>query len=257
MSLKKQHISYSELTTFLKCRWQHKLRYKDKVYLNDTGLFAIFGKSVHKVAEDVMSGFDRSNLPDHFTKIFVSMIKEELKDLNEEGKKLALLLNEQGRPLVKHIFRSVEKEFGECEVFSVEEKLFEPIERDGMKFKGFVDLVIKVGDKYHLIDWKTTTWGWDARKRSSAIVTYQLTLYKHYFAKKHNIDPKNIETYFGLLKRTAKKDPVEIFRVTSGNKKTQNALKLLTDSLYNIENGMCVRNKTNCQYCEYKHTEWC
>jgi len=207
-----------------------------------------------------MSGEPRSNLSDQFSKEFATRIKEELMKggaLSEKDKKLIVTLNEQGRSLITHVYPAVEERFDGCETFSVEERLFEDIEKGGIKFKGFVDLVLKCDGKYHLIDWKTTTWGWDARKKSSAIVTYQLTLYKHYFAKKHNIDPKDIETYFGLLKRTAKKNPVEIFRVTSGNRKTQNALKLLNDSVYNMKHGLQVRNKLGCQWCEFKNTEWC
>ena len=53
--------------------------------------------------------------------------------------------------------------------------------------------------------------GWDAEKRSDKLVTYQLTLYKKYFCAKHKVDPKLVETHFALLKRTAKKDNVEIY----------------------------------------------
>ena len=101
------------------------------------------------------------------------------------------------------------KYFEDYEVFSVEEKLFQKINDfslDKYKFKGYIDLVIKTPDgKYHVIDWKTCSWGWDRDKRNSKLVTYQLTLYKKFFCEKHNIDPKLVETHFALLKRTAKK----------------------------------------------------
>ena len=129
---------------------------------------------------------------------------------------------------------------------------------EGYKFKGFVDLVIKTpDDKYHIIDWKTCSWGWDSRKRSDPMVTYQLTLYKHYFAKKHNIDPKNIETHFALLKRTAKKNNVEMFRVTSGPRKTENALNLLLKAVYNISKKRFIKNRLACKGCEFYKTEHC
>ena len=64
------------------------------------------------------------------------------------------------------------------------------------------------------------------KKRSEPMVTYQLTLYKKFFCQKMNVDPKDVETHFALLKRTAKKNHVEFFRVTSGPRKTENALKL-------------------------------
>jgi len=111
--------------------------------------------------------------------------------------------------------------------------------------------------KVHIFDWKTCSWGWNAMKRSNPMVTYQLTLYKYFFAQKMNIDPKNIETHFSLLKRTAKKDYVEFFRVTSGPKKTQNALKLLNKALYNIKKKRYIKNRLSCKYCQFRHTEHC
>ena len=89
------------------------------------------------------------------------------------------------------------------------------------------------------------------------MTTYQLVYYKHYFAKKHKIDSKNIETYFALLKRTAKKDNVEIYRVTSGNKKTQNSLKMLEKAAINIERENYIKNRLSCKYCKFHKTEHC
>ena len=64
-------------------------------------------------------------------------------------------------------------------------------------------------------------------------MTDQLTFYKIFYDQKHNIDPKNVETHFALLKRTAKKNHVEIFRVTSGPRKTKNANDLLLKAISN------------------------
>ena len=72
-----------------------------------------------------------------------------------------------------------------------------------------------------------------------------------------NIDLKDIETYFALLKRTAKKNHVEFFRVTSGPKKTQNALKLLNTALYNIKKKRYIKNRLSCARCDFRHTEHC
>ena len=44
-------------------------------------------------------------------------------------------------------------------------------------------MVLKTPDgRYHIIDWKTCSWGWDAKKRSDKILAYQLVFYKHFFA---------------------------------------------------------------------------
>jgi len=59
------------------------------------------------------------------------------------------------------------------------------------------------------------------------------------------------------LKRTAKKNEVEFFRVTSGKKKTDNALNLLSKALYNIKNERFIKNRLACGRCEFFKTEYC
>ena len=167
-------------------------------------------------------------------------------------------MKDQGLNLLPQIKPALKEHFGKYKVFSTEEKLFEDISYEDYKFKGYVDLVLKTKDgKYHVIDWKTCSWGWGFRKKNDKMVTYQLTYYKHFFAKKHNIDPENVETHFALLKRTAKKENVEFFKVTSGKKKTENALNFLEKALYNISNKNYVKNRLSCANCEFKDTKYC
>ena len=170
-------------------------------------------------------------------------------------------MRQQAKPICEQIIPAVKGHFGDFEVVSVEEQLLEPmddIESYGKKFKGFIDMVIKTPDgKHHIIDWKTCSWGWSRDKKSDPMTTYQLTYYKNYFSKKHKIDPKDIETYFVLLKRTAKKDNVEVLRTTSGPKKTSNSLKVLQNAVINIEKGLKIKNRLSCRYCKFHKTEHC
>ena len=153
---------------------------------------------------------------------------------------------------------ALKKTFGKYEVYSAEEEIFEDIENHSKKYKGFIDLVLKTEDgKYHVIDWKTCSWGWDARRKNDKMTTYQLAYYKHFFSKKHNIPLNDIETHFALLKRTAKKNNVELFRVTSGPRKTQNALNLLLKAVYNISKKRFIKNRLACAKCEFYKTEHC
>ncbi len=222
--------------------------------------YTAFGTAIHKACEE--------KIPDQEVdaySVFESSFLEELKILKKENhefnKQLVSEMRDQAKPICDNIFSSVLEEFGEFNVFSIEEQLLEDIdefEAHGRKFKGYIDLVIKTpDDKYHIIDWKTCSWGWDSRKKADKIVNYQLTMYKHYFSKKHNIDPKNVETYFALLKRTAKRENVEIFRVTSGEKKTNNCLSLLEKSVINMERGLKIKNRLSCKYCKFYQTENC
>ena len=167
----------------------------------------------------------------------------------------------QAEDLVMHIIPELNNKFGNYEIVSAEEALYEPIENQNKKYKGFIDLVLKTKDgKYHIIDWKTCSWGWDSRRKTERMTTYQLTYYKYFYSKKHNIDIDNIETYFALLKRTAKKDKVEIFNVGTGTKKIENSLKLLNKAVYNIEHGNFIKNRLSCtaRYgCEFYNTKFC
>ena len=95
------------------------------------------------------------------------------------------------------------------------------------------------------------------KKRSDKMIVYQLIFYKHYYAIKHGIDPKKIECHFGLLKRTAKSNEVELFKVTSGKRRTENAMQLLIRALYNIDNGVYIKNRLSCANCEFKGTKHC
>ena len=175
--------------------------------------------------------YDKVEDPEDF---FNLSFEKELEAIGQEEDKLVKDMREQALLITPQIMPQLTQNFGDYEVFSAEEQLYEEIKDSdtGYNFKGFIDLVIKTSDgKYHIIDWKTCSWGWDAKKRSDKYITYQLTLYKKYFCQKHNVDPKMVETHFALLKRTAKKDNVEIFRVTSGPRKIDNATKLLTTAL--------------------------
>jgi hypothetical protein len=242
------------------CPFKHKLVYKDKVKQFLGNEYTAFGTAIHHVCEQVVLD-DSIDMLSEFNSKFL----EELKLLTEKKvelkKDLISQMRPQGENLLKFILPALKKNFDGFEVISVEEDLLLPIEGSKLLFKGFIDLVIKTNDgKYHVIDWKTCSWGWDSKKKADRITNYQLTLYKKFFALKHDIEPENIETHFALLKRTAKTNNVEIFRVTSGPKKTDNALNLLNKAVYNITKGNHIKNRLSCTSrfgCEFYRTEYC
>jgi len=253
-------ISYSELKLWNECAFKHKLVYIDKIDYFKGNEYTAFGKAVHSVCEELLPN-PKIDFKKHFRNIFL----KELKFLKKSGIILkAELINQmrlQGEHICEYILPAVKEKFSDYEIVSIEEPLMEEIddfESEGLKFKGFIDLVLKTSDgKVHIIDWKTCSWGWDMQRKTNRITTYQLTLYKHFYAKKHNIDVKNIETHFALLKRTAKKDIVEIFRVTSGIRKTKNALALLEKAVRNINAENYTKNRLVCSRCQYYKTEDC
>jgi len=259
MTTKREHISYSELKDWAQCPHYHKKAWIERVAPFEGNEYTAFGSAIHDVCEKKLLKED-INEGEVFQLGFAKRLQELLEKNIEFNGSNVQQMKTAGPAILAEVEPALEEYFGDYEVFSSEEMLYVPIEDFNINFKGFVDAVVKVGDMYHLFDWKTCSWGWDSRKKTEKLVTYQLTLYKHFFCQKHKIDPKNVETHFALLKRTAKKDHVEIFRVTSGQKKTENALKLLYQAIYNITKRFSIKNRLNCHKpypCKLLNTKHC
>ena len=251
------HVSYSEIKLWHECPRKHKLQYIDKIDGFKGNLHTAFGTAIHSVCEHGLldENLDRGK---HFLEEFakeVASLKE--KEVEIESKLYEQMMG-QYEPIVSSFRDELDNYFEDCEVISTEEKLYEDMEGHDLKFKGFIDLVVKTRDgKYHILDWKTTSWGWNSRKKSDKIVNYQLTLYKYFWAQKHGIPLDMVETHFGLLKRTAKKNNTEIFRVTSGPTKVRNALTFLEKAVINIKRKLTIKNRLSCKGCAFYKTVHC
>jgi hypothetical protein len=260
------HISFSEIKNWAECPWRHKLLYVDKLDVRSSNEYSAFGTAVHDTAERVLQQDDN---PDtemfdpyryFYTRFNQELVAGSLDVNNELAKEMRLQVKGVFESLVPALDKYFEEKSG-WELVDTEFELLQPIiETDikGYDFKGYIDLIVKDGDgHYHVIDWKTCTWGWNARKRSNTLLSRQLIYYKYYYAKALGVDPRCISTHFGLIKRTAKKDKIEIFRVTSGERKTKNSLDFLDQALYNITNKTYIKNRLSCLYCPFKNTEHC
>ena len=144
-----------------------------------------------------------------------------------------------------------------------EEDLYESIQGDEMQFKGFIDAIIinknKRGQpKVWLLDWKTAGWGWKPQKKQDFNYQMQLLLYKHFWAEKHNIDPKDVKLGFVLLKRDGKNgNRCELVEVSGSEAKVEKATKTVRSMLAAVRKGFFPKNYSACRWCEFKGTEHC
>ncbi len=253
-------ISYSEFKTWKECPFKHNLSYVEGMRSFKGNLYSAFGTAIHEVCESILLKKEK-DLESTFNESFEREILASKALGVEIDPKLKAELQLQASPIYSELEKALKDKFGKFEVFSVEEPLYEKIEEFesyDRSFKGFIDAVLKTEDgNYHIIDWKTCSWGWPSQKKSDPIVNYQLTFYKNFFCKKNDIDPKKVKTMFVLLKRTAKKERIEFLEVTSGAKKTGNSLKLLENAVINIENNVKIKNRLSCKYCDFYKTENC
>jgi hypothetical protein len=154
-----------------------------------------------------------------------------------------------GAIAVSTVNKKFREEFGDFKVLEIEERLELPIDGFSQIFKGFIDLAfLKLSDGRTIIaDIKSCNNSFFFNKYRDKWKDYQLTLYKHFYCQKHNVDPETVETYFITVERNRKsKKPLSFVRVTSGPKKVENALAWLQTALKAINRGTWVKNRGNC-----------
>lgn len=256
----RDHISFSEMQIFYQCPLRHNLLYVQGLKQEDiSSIYLDYGSSIHESIDASLT--KGSNIEE----VFVNEWRERT-DKNKEGypdyqKKSIKDINiweQQGLQTLKEVVSFLEEEYSDYNVYKSEEDIYEEVS-NGFYFKGFIDLVLKhkEKDEYVLIDWKTTSWGWGREQRSDKVKKMQLFLYKHFWSKKHNIDKNKIKVAFVLLKRTVKLNRIERINLNSSDKYIDRALKYLEGAIFKINNGLKIKNKSNCQYCEFADTEYC
>lgn len=269
-------ISHSGLNRFNKCPYSYKLRYIDKIKPSES-IYTAFGHSIHSTCENIL--LKKINQPEEIKSFFKNDFQNELRSLETEYlQKVFFPKNkddERHLPIVKDMMRkgaylsnlAVKKlyeKFKEFDIIGIEYEIKEDIvdfkTKQDFVFKGIIDLIIKdKNEKYYIIDWKSTSWGWLPQKKTNKMITYQLTYYKYFYTLQNNIVLKDVNTYFALIKRTAfkknntipKENVIEFINVSTGTRKIKNSLNLLSNTLYNIENENFVKNKLSCENCEY------
>lgn len=74
---------------------------------------------------------------------------------------------------------------------------------NNLKFKGFIDLIIKdnIRNRIKIIDIKTSSWGWNKYAKADKNKTDQLLLYKSFYSKQHDVPLERIDVEYFIVKR--------------------------------------------------------
>ncbi len=270
----KYHVSFSEINVHRECSFRHKLQYVDKHAGGDTQ-HTVYGKLIHSALQEWLlehknPGFDwEDRIADCYNQVLDAF--ETLPDFKPEPNELVEDWMDPVDTILKRVPSWMNETFPGWKTVASEVQLFEPIEGLTNKwFKGFIDCVIKVpkpprkgsqkaseGHLYWVIDWKSTSWGWDRMKKQDKFKRMQLALYKHYFSVKTGIPLEDIRCGFVLLKRTAKKESCELIEVSVGDKTREEALKLVASTIKMIAKGWWVKDRNSCRFCDFRSTDLC
>jgi len=258
--VKVKHISYSAVKESVNCPFRFKLLYVDRVRPSIGNEFTTFGNAIHSVLEEkVVDDSAKEDWNSYFEEKFIEHLQKAKKNgAKSFDPKLVTPMRQQGKDILPEVIPALKEYFGDYDVVDTETQLYEDY-KDDISFKGFIDLVIRTEDgKVHVIDHKTCTFGWPGRKKGDKMVVYQAVLYKYFLAQRLDLDMKDIECYYVLLKRTAKKGKkVEIFKVTSGPKRTENALEVVDQTISYVKQNKYLKNKTFCSKCDFFNTKHC
>jgi hypothetical protein len=254
----KPHVSFSEVATWHGCGYKHKLSYIDKIVLESDWIHADFGKHVHVGIENYMK-----------TRVMDIPVVTQLIELDWERSRRSDV--EKWKSWAANILGDfpawLDAEYPGWELLGAELPLYEDIpHEDVIKFKGFVDSLIRVPLneektkwKIWILDWKTgPAYGWRREKLEDKLVLAQLWLYKSYILRKLNLESRDVGCAFVVLKKGAKPgSTIAKYEITVGPKPMEHGEKMVTDMVGGVRRGKFLKNKYNCDWCDFAKSGHC
>jgi hypothetical protein len=271
---KKPHISYSEVSTWDACQLQHWIAYVLGLSSWEENPYADLGTCCHGGAEQYINTrtldieaaqvqFDKrwAKHIERYSDETIARLMKQYKVDSPDG--VFTVYRQMIHDILVELPAFMDATYPGWEPVNAEEILYEQIPNDDIRFKGYIDAVIKCKNKrgkelIWLIDWKTCGWGWTIDQKRDIMKAMQLGFYKIYYAAKHDIDLKDIRCAFVLLKRDGKLGKrIEQVTVSVGPKSIDRANLKTTQMLTAVRKGFRFKNRKNCRWCPWRQTEHC
>jgi hypothetical protein len=280
-----KNISYSQFSMYTECPKKWSLQYREGHKVFTSTIHTVFGTALHEALQyylDVMYeksavAADKLELEDFFEE----KLKEEYKKQYKLNKSKHFSTSEQlnefygdGVDIIEDFKKNRAKHFSKkgwwlvgCEIpISITPKSEYP----NLIYQGYLDVVLyhEPTNTFKIIDIKTS--GWRQKEKSDEIKQFQLILYKKFFAEQFNVDVKNIEIEFFIVKRKMYEHKDFVIRriqkfVPPSGKTKQKRVTLALDKFINeaFDNGShkdvdhqpTINDK--CKWCVYNKTHLC
>jgi CRISPR/Cas system-associated exonuclease Cas4 (RecB family) len=183
------HISVSRYSVWDLCQQQYKYKYHLKMEAKDEEPFYfVYGTIIHKIAQEYVSARGERLISEVANDVLTGVIEYE------EGKKAPKLPPEYKKKLPEHlnaIKRLTEKTGYEGELeYHFRYDLDPP---NGRHVIGFIDRLIRQGDKFWILDYKTTKQGWWRKGPSDIVNDLQLRCYARVVQRNFGAKAENIK----------------------------------------------------------------
>lgn len=295
---KLKNVSFSQYSKWLKCPMDWKLSYIDKLAPYEASIHTTFGTAIHAALQEYLRllytvGTAEADALDAFG-LFKKEYDEGLKDLNiatEEQTKLSEderdaldlitwdLVKEfenDGKVILDHVLaysqRSKHFPSKKYELVGIELPLEIPLKGGTILYKGFLDIVLrdKMTKKVLILDFKTSTNGWNKYQKADRTKIDQLLLYKRFYNQMFKVPMSDIEIEFFVVKRKLYEDvafPQQRIQRISPPDGKMSMKEVETSFLEFINNGFDKdgeynkegsfpkqpgKAKKNCKYCIFK-----
>jgi len=289
-------LSYSGVKMYTNCPYKWKKHYIDKVREDSPSIHLVFGSAMHTVIQYWLEQYysQPNRIVDEIDlkRLLVEEMKNEYKDTMVSLKKKGVSnfnkykdfttkqeLTEftlQGVNILDFIKKKKGAYFGKknFKLKGIEESIYIPSEvNENIMIIGYIDYNIVdtrlEGRKiYKLVDIKTSTKGWNKWKKQDFIEMGQLLFYKYFYAKQNNIDPKDIEIEYFIVKRQIDETSewpqkrIQLYTPSNGSVSLNKIQKMTNDMVthcfnpdgtYNSENEYPKTDDNyNCTYCSFK-----
>lgn len=277
-----ERISYSNLTTYIGCPWKWKLNYVDKLEIKSDSIDTVYGTSLHEIIQNFISYYysttikqiseNKKKLIDKYSSLLIQrmIVNKQLRE--KENPKLLLQYKDiekyigYGIDLISQFIPNVTKYFPKSGVklFGIELQIKENIEKIGIPFLGYLDIVLynEKQDLYTIIDLKTSRMGWKDKQKKDESKRLQLILYKYFLSQKLKIDIDKIDVQFIILKKQVfqssqfKIKRIQTFTPPNSSVTVKKAVKYMDEIIEDMQNSLkenCfIKNPLDCKWCPYK-----
>jgi hypothetical protein len=277
-----KNVSYSQFSIFKECPHKWELLYKDGLQQYSSTIHTVFGTAMHEALQHYITVMfeqsaaeaDRFDIEPYFEERFRETYLKEYKANNNTHFSNPVEMREffdDGIAIIDFFKKKRGQYFSKRGWFLVACELPIVIAPDNrlknVLYKGYLDLVLyhEPTNTFKIIDFKTSTRGWNDKTKKDEGKQFQLILYKNFFSKQFEIPEDDISVEFFILKRKIWEESeypqsrIQEFAPPSGKIKMNKALKSLNDFLEHSFNsdGTYKDNKyptvpsDNCKWCPF------
>lgn len=283
---KKKIVSYSQYSKWFVCPRRFFLEKVMGLEIKENNIHTCFGTAMHEAVQKYVQTLYTESSPKadalDLNQIYLEAFDRELLEKNVEYTQEEYFeFTNDAKNIIREFCNSSNRikyfPSGKYEFLGVELKINQPI-KNNLEFMALIDLALKdkKTGRIKIIDFKTSSMGWNSYMKTDESKFSQILLYKALYSKKYNVPLSKIDVEFFILKRklmenvSFPQNRIQVFvpaNTSSDIKKSLGKFTTFINECFTTEGGyndkpenylkIPGKNKKNCKYCNYKNTKHC